>query len=102
MRQVVNAIFYVVRIGCQWENLPKEYPNHNSVYEGTTRWRRLPKGKHPAQCRVFSQLRMLARLWVPHIEALSGKPSVCPSCDDDRIAAKDFTNPHVIHGRATY
>lgn len=32
MRQVVNAIFYVVRTGCQWENMPKDFPNHNSVY----------------------------------------------------------------------
>ena len=32
LRQVVNAIFYIVRTGCQWANLPKEYPNHNSVY----------------------------------------------------------------------
>jgi putative transposase len=38
MRQVVNAIFYVVRTGCQWENLPKEYPNHNSVYYHYRKW----------------------------------------------------------------
>ena len=38
MREVVNAIFYVVRTGCQWENLPKEYPNHNSVYYHYRKW----------------------------------------------------------------
>ena len=46
MRQTVNAIFYVVRTGCQWENLPDDYPNYNSVYyhyrkwcvDGTCRW----------------------------------------------------------------
>jgi putative transposase len=38
MRQVVNAIFYVVRTGCQWENLPWDYPNHNSVYYHYRRW----------------------------------------------------------------
>lgn len=32
MRQTVNAIFYTVRIGCQWEYLPKDYPNYHSVY----------------------------------------------------------------------
>jgi putative transposase len=32
MREVLNAILYVVRTGCQWENLPKDFPNHNSVY----------------------------------------------------------------------
>ena len=25
LRQVVNAIFYVSRAGCQWKNLPKDY-----------------------------------------------------------------------------
>jgi putative transposase len=38
MRQVVNAIFYVVRTGCQWVNLPKDFPNHNSVYYHYHKW----------------------------------------------------------------
>ena len=38
MRQVVNAIFYVARTGCQWENLPMDYPNHNSVYYHHRKW----------------------------------------------------------------
>jgi putative transposase len=38
MRQVVNAVFYVVRTGCQWENMPKDYPNHNSVYYHYRKW----------------------------------------------------------------
>jgi putative transposase len=32
MREVVNAIFYLVRTGCQWANLPRDYPHHDSVY----------------------------------------------------------------------
>jgi putative transposase len=38
MRAVVNAIFYIDKTGCQWEMLPKEYPNHNSVYHHFRRW----------------------------------------------------------------
>jgi putative transposase len=38
MRKVVNAIFYVDKTGCQWELLPKDYPNHNSVYYYFARW----------------------------------------------------------------
>jgi putative transposase len=38
MRRVVDAIFYVTRTGCQWENLPKEYPNYNSVYYHYRKW----------------------------------------------------------------
>lgn len=40
MRAVVDAIFYVLRTGCQWDELPKEYPNHNSVYYHYAQWRR--------------------------------------------------------------
>ena len=40
MRSVVNAIFYTLKTGCQWEMLPKEYPNHNSVYYYFGRWSR--------------------------------------------------------------
>ncbi len=32
LRQVVNAIFYVVRTGMAWAYLPSEYPNYHSVY----------------------------------------------------------------------
>ena len=38
MRQAVNAMFYIVRTGCQWENLPKDYPNYNSVYYHYRKW----------------------------------------------------------------
>jgi putative transposase len=38
MRCVVNAIFYVLKTGCQWKMLPKEYPNYNSVYYYFGRW----------------------------------------------------------------
>lgn len=38
MRQAVNGMFYVTRTGCQWENLPSEYPNYNSVYYHYRKW----------------------------------------------------------------
>jgi len=38
LRSVVNAIFYVVRNGCIWANLPKEFPNYNSVYYHYRKW----------------------------------------------------------------
>jgi len=40
MRQVVNAIFYVLRGGCQWRLLPKEFPPYPTVYDYFWRWRR--------------------------------------------------------------
>jgi putative transposase len=38
MRRVVNAILYHLVTGCQGAMLPKEYPNHNSVYQHFRRW----------------------------------------------------------------
>jgi putative transposase len=38
LREVVNAIFYVIRTGCQWENLPNDFPNYNSVFYHYRKW----------------------------------------------------------------
>jgi len=38
MRAVLNAILYLVRTGCQWDDIPKSYPNHNSVYYHYRKW----------------------------------------------------------------
>ena len=37
-REVVNAILYVLRTGCQWDNLPTDLPNANSVYYHYRKW----------------------------------------------------------------
>lgn len=38
MRMAVNAMFYLTRTGCQWRNLPREYPPPNSVYYHYRKW----------------------------------------------------------------
>jgi len=38
LRAVVNAIWYVLRTGCQWAYLPHEYPNFNSMYYHFRKW----------------------------------------------------------------
>ena len=37
-REVLNAILYVLRTGCQWRYLPQEFPNWNTVYWYFARW----------------------------------------------------------------
>jgi len=39
MREVVNAIFYSLRSGCQWRMLPQEFPPHQTVYHYCRTWR---------------------------------------------------------------
>ncbi len=39
MRQVINAILYLVVTGCQWRMLPKDYPKWQTVYHYFRTWR---------------------------------------------------------------
>lgn len=38
MRKVINAILYVLVTGCQWRNLPNDFPNPHSVYYHYRKW----------------------------------------------------------------
>lgn len=37
-REILNAIFYVLRTGSQWRYLPQSYPNWKTVYSCFRRW----------------------------------------------------------------
>ena len=39
MREVVNAIFYVLRSGCPWRLLPSDFPPWRTVYRWFAAWR---------------------------------------------------------------
>ncbi len=39
-RGVADAVFYLLRSGCAWRMLPKEYPPWQTVYYHFRRWRR--------------------------------------------------------------
>jgi putative transposase len=39
-RELLNAIFYVVRTSCQWRNLPKDFAPWQTVYHYFRRWQR--------------------------------------------------------------
>jgi len=39
LRQVLDAIFYVLRSGCQWRLLPNEFPPYQTVDEYFRNWR---------------------------------------------------------------
>jgi transposase len=57
LREVFNAVRYVVKTGCQWRMLPHDFPDWTVVYQQARRW---------IQAGVFEQivhdLRMIWRL----------------------------------------
>ena len=38
-REVLNAVFYVLKTGCQWRMLPREFPPWKTVFHYSRRWR---------------------------------------------------------------
>jgi putative transposase len=38
LREVINAIWYVLKTGIQWANLPHDFPNYQSVYYHYRKW----------------------------------------------------------------
>ena len=39
LREVVDAVFYVLRTGCQWRYLPKDFPPKSTVWRYFDEWR---------------------------------------------------------------
>jgi putative transposase len=56
-KDIVNAILYVVRTGCQWYALPKDYPPYKTVYGWFRTWR-----KNGLWGRVLNRLNTRARV----------------------------------------
>jgi putative transposase len=45
-RRSFNAIRYLLKTGCQWRMLPKEYPPRTTVHDAFTRWTRSGLWEH--------------------------------------------------------
>ena len=37
--EIINAVFYQLKNGCQWRDLPDGFPNWQTVYSQFRRWR---------------------------------------------------------------
>ncbi len=57
MRQVVNGILYLLRSGCSWRMLPKDFPPYTTVHEYYRRWR-----KDGTAIRIHDALRRRVRM----------------------------------------
>src|SRR5215208_6308601 len=78
LREILDAIFYVVRTGCQWRLLPRELPPWQTIYHYFRLWRldgtrerlnaglvqrlRVRAGRDPAPCLLHAAARFRSRL----------------------------------------
>ena len=40
VREIINALFYKVRVGCPWRFLPHDFPPHQAVSAAFYRWQK--------------------------------------------------------------
>src|SRR5918999_735293 len=40
IREIVNAIFYLLKAGCEWRMLPYDFPNWKTVYDYFRIWKK--------------------------------------------------------------
>lgn len=66
MREVVNAMLYIDRSGCQWDMLPHDFPPKSTVYEYFAAWR-----EDGTTQRILDVLREAYR----HVHAPSEEPT---------------------------
>jgi len=71
MRQIVNAILYLNRSGCQWDMLPHDLPPKSDVYFYFARWR-----DDGTWRRLVDALRSEVRTEVAHRDATPSAASI--------------------------
>lgn len=73
-RDIVDAIFYRERTGCQWRNLPHDFPPWKQVFEYYRKWR-----DSGAITELHDALRAQVRVQTPHADgtARSESPTIC-------------------------
>src|SRR5262245_36336261 len=75
LRDVVDAIFYLLRTGCQWRYLPKDFPPKSTVWRYFDAWRR-DGTLDTLHDRLRTKVRTAEKPWAPRTTASVDSQSV--------------------------
>ena len=101
LREIINAIFYVVKTGCQWRMLPGDFPNWPIVYYYFSVWKKNGNWEYIHEILVEKIRKQQGKNEEPSvgiIDAQSVKSTLVSSQDKGFDAAKKVKgiNRHII------
>ena len=95
LRAVVNAIFYLLRTGCQWRLLPQDFPPWGTVWWYFRQWRRAG-----TWTRIHRALYPLARANKGSAAGAERRDHGCPVGEDDgKRGVRGFDGRKRVKGR---
>src|ERR1700752_2586395 len=95
LRDVVDAVFYILRTGCQWRYLPKDFPPKSTVWRYFDEWR--PNGTLDIiHDRLRTKVRTAEKPYSPRTAA-SGDSQSCDTTSGGEQRGRD--NAKNVDGR---
>jgi transposase len=81
---IFNAILYIVKNGCTWRDLPRDFPDYRVVYHYFRIWREIPEGSNES---ILAQVLKKIGAWrtyqkwqkMLHQHGYCGRTK-CPEC----------------------
>ena len=95
-RKIFNAIFYQLKNGCQWRDLPKEFPKWETVYSQFRRWKQREVWKSALLILAELERVKLGKNEIPSL--LLGDSQVVKNTNTASIKTKGFCNYKNVNG----